>query len=129
MSNFNKVMLMGNLGADPEMRYTQGGTAVANFRIATTERWKDADGEMKERTDWHRIVVWGKQGETCGEHLRRGRSVFVEGRLQNREWEDKDGNKRWTTEVKADRVLFLAEGSKGRGETYEPVPGEEEIPF
>ncbi|MEQ8280818.1 MAG: single-stranded DNA-binding protein [Deltaproteobacteria bacterium] len=65
MSNFNKVMLTGNLGADPEMRYPQGGTAVANFRIATTERWKDADGEMQERTDWHRIVVWGKQGETC----------------------------------------------------------------
>lgn len=129
MSNFNKVMLMGNLGADPEMRYTQGGTAVANFRIATTERWKDADGEMQERTDWHRIVVWGKQGETCGEHLRRGRSVFVEGRLQNREWEDKDGNKRWTTEVKADRVLFLAESSKTKSESYEPVPGEEEIPF
>ncbi|MEQ9152751.1 MAG: single-stranded DNA-binding protein [Parvibaculum sp.] len=129
MSNFNKVMLMGNLGADPEMRYMQGGTAVANFRIATTGRWKDADGNMQERTDWHRIVVWGKQGETCGEHLRRGRSVFVEGRLQNREWEDKDGNKRWTTEVKADRVLFLAEGSKAKDETYEPVPGEEEIPF
>ncbi|MEQ8278593.1 MAG: single-stranded DNA-binding protein [Deltaproteobacteria bacterium] len=129
MSNFNKVMLMGNLGADPEMRYTQGGTAVANFRIATTERWKDVDGAMQERTDWHRIVVWGKQGETCGEHLRRGRGVLVEGRLQNSEWEDKNGNKRWTTEVKADRVLFLAEGSKTSGEPHEPVPGENEIPF
>lgn len=130
MANFNKVMLMGNLGADPEMRYTQGGNAVANFRIATTERWKNADGEPQEKTEWHRIVVWGKQAEACGEHLRRGRAVFVEGSLQTREWEDKEGIKRWTTEVKADRVQFVGGvPTERRTDANEPVPGEEEIPF
>jgi single-strand DNA-binding protein len=113
MASLNKVILIGNLGADPEVRYTASGSPVANFRIATSEQWTDRNGEKQERTEWHRIVVWGKQAETCGEYLRKGRSVYVEGRLQSREWEDKDGNKRTTVEVNADRVLFL--GGRGEG--------------
>lgn len=113
MASLNKVMLIGNLGADPEVRYTSGGTAVANFRIATTEVWNSKDGERQERTEWHRIVVWGKQGENCGAYLRKGRSVHVEGRIQTREWEDREGQKRYTTEIVADRVTFL--GSRGEG--------------
>lgn len=111
MASMNKVILIGNLGADPEVRYTQNGTAVANFRIATSEQWTDKNGERQERTEWHRIVVWGRQAETSGEYLRKGRSVCVEGKIQTREWEDKDGNRRFTTEIKADNVTFLG----GRG--------------
>lgn len=122
MASLNKVLLMGNLGADPEIRFTPGGSAVANFRIATTEVWNDKQsGERKEKTEWHRIVVWGKQAEHCGEYLKKGRAVFVEGRLETREWQDKDGNKRWTTEVKADRVTFIGSG-RGEG-AYEPRGG------
>ena len=113
MASLNKVILIGNLGADPEVRYTASGSTVANFRIATSEQWNDRNGERQERTEWHRIVVWGRQAETCGEYLRKGRSVYVEGRIQTREWEDKDGNRRWTTEINADRVLFL--GGRGEG--------------
>jgi single-strand DNA-binding protein len=107
----NKVILVGRLGRDPEIRYTQGGQAVANFTVATNERWLGKDGERQERTEWHRIVVWGKQAETCSEYLSKGRQVYLEGRLQTREWEDKDGNKRWTTEIVATTVQFL--GSRG----------------
>ena len=108
MASLNKVMLIGNLGRDPEIRYTTGGTAVANFTMATTERWNDqSSGERKERTEWHRVVVWGKQAEIAGEYLRKGRPVFVEGSMQTREWTDRDGNKRYTTEVKAQRFQML----------------------
>jgi len=114
MASINKVFLIGNLGADPEVRYTQGGGAVCNFRMATTEVWNSKQsGERQERTEWHRIVVWGKQGEHCGEYLKKGRPCHVEGRIQTREWEDRDGNKRYTTEIVADRVTFLG----GRGES------------
>lgn len=114
MASLNKVILIGNLGADPEIRYTASNTAVTNFRIATTERWNDKQsGERREQTEWHRIVVWGRQAEHCNEYLSKGRSVYVEGRLQYREWEDKDGNKRWTTEINANQVLFL--GGRGEG--------------
>jgi len=113
MASVNKVFLIGNLGADPEVRFTQNGTPVANFRIATSETWNDKSGERQERTEWHRIVVWGRQAETCGEYLRKGRSVCVEGRLQTREWDDRDGNKRYTTEIKADNVTFLGGRSDG----------------
>jgi single-strand DNA-binding protein len=113
MASLNKVFLIGNLGADPEIRYTPSGTAVANFRIATTDVWNDKQGERQERTEWHRIVVWGKQAEHCAEYLKKGRAVHVEGRLQTREWEDKSNQKRWTTEIVADRVTFL--GSRGEG--------------
>lgn len=118
MASLNKVLLIGNLGADPELRVTQGGAQVASFRIATSERWTDKlSGEKKERTEWHRISVWGRQAESCADHLHKGRSVYVEGRLQTREWEDRDGNKRWTTEVNASRVLFL-EAGRGQGAGY-----------
>lgn len=111
MASLNKVMLMGNLGQDPEVRFTPGGQAVATFNIATTEQWADKAGQKQEKTEWHRIVVWGKQAENCKEYLSKGRSVFVEGRLQTREWTDKEGKKRWTTEINAQSVKFL--GSPG----------------
>jgi single-strand DNA-binding protein len=107
MAALNKVLLIGNLGRDPEVRYTSSGTAVANFTMATTERWTDRSGERQEKTEWHRIVVWDKQAEIVGEYLRKGRQVFVEGSLQTREWTDRDGNKRYTTEVRAQRVQML----------------------
>lgn len=116
MASLNKVILIGNLGADPEVRYTQGGTAVANFRIATSEQWTDQSGQRQERTEWHRIVAWGKQAELCGEYLRKGRSVCVEGQIQTREWEDREGQKRFTTEIKAQSVTFL--GGRGDGGGY-----------
>lgn len=112
--SLNKVMLIGHLGSDPELRYTQGGAAVANFNLATNERWTDKNGQSQEKTEWHRIVVWGKQAENCEKYLKKGRQVFIEGRLQTRDWEDKDGHKRYTTEVKADNVQFLS-GSAGGG--------------
>lgn len=105
--SLNKAMLIGNLGRDPEVRYTSGGTAVANFTLATNERWTDNAGERQERTEWHRIVVWGKQAEIAGEYLRKGRQIFVEGSLQTREWTDRDGNKRYTTEIRAQRFQML----------------------
>lgn len=117
MASLNKVMLIGNLGRDPEVRYTPGGSPVANFTMATTDRWSDAaSGEKKERTEWHRIVVWGKQAEIVGEYMRKGRQVFVEGSLQTREWTDRDGNKRYTTEVRAQRVQMLGRADEARNE-------------
>lgn len=111
MASVNKVILVGNLGRDPELRYTQGGQAVANFTIATTERFSTRDGDRQERTEWHRIVTWGKTAELCAQYLSKGRSVYLEGRLQTREWEDKEGQKRKTTEITAQTVQFLG----GRG--------------
>lgn len=111
----NKVILIGNLGADPEVRFTPSGQAVANFRIATSESWTDkGSGQKQERTEWHRIVVWGKLAELCGEYLKKGRQCYVEGRLQTREWTDKEGKKNYTTEVVAQTVQFLG-GPGGRG--------------
>jgi single-strand DNA-binding protein len=110
----NKVILIGNLGADPEVRFTPGGQAVANFRIATSDTWTDKQGQNQERTEWHRIVVWGKLAELCGEYLKKGRQCFVEGRLQTREWTDKEGKKNYTTEVVAVGVTFLG-GRDGAG--------------
>lgn len=111
----NKVILVGNLGADPEVRFTPGGQAVANFRIATSESWNDKNGQKQERTEWHRIVVWGKLAELCGEYLAKGRQCFIEGRLQTREWTDKENKKNYTTEVVASNVTFLGgrEGAAG----------------
>ncbi|MEW5740166.1 MAG: single-stranded DNA-binding protein [Myxococcota bacterium] len=111
----NKVILIGNLGADPEVRFTPGGQAVANFRIATNESWTDKQGQKQERTEWHRIVVWGKQAENCGEYLKKGRQAYVEGRLQTREWTDKEGKKNYTTEIVANTVQFLG-GGRGGGD-------------
>jgi len=107
----NKVMLIGHLGADPEMRYTPNGQAVASLRVATSETWNDREGGKQERTEWHRVVVWGKLAELCNNYLRKGRQAYFEGRLQTRQWEDRDGNKRYTTEIVARDIGFLG----GRG--------------
>jgi len=112
MAGVNKAILVGNLGKDPELRYTQGGQAVVNFPIATTEQWTDKNGERQERTEWHRIVVWGKSGENCAQYLSKGRPVYVEGRIQTREWEDQSGQKRYTTEINAQTVQFLGSGPR-----------------
>ncbi|MBW2191659.1 MAG: single-stranded DNA-binding protein [Deltaproteobacteria bacterium] len=112
-ANVNKVILVGNLGADPDLRHTSNGTAVCELRLATNESWTDKDGKKQERTEWHRLVAWDKLGEICAEHLSKGRQIFVEGRLRTRKWEDKDGNDRWTTEIVAKDVQFL--GSKDDG--------------
>ena len=114
-SGLNKVLLIGNLGKDPEVRYTPGGQAVANFNIATNEAWTDKSGQKQERTEWHRIVVWGKVAELCGEYLSKGRQVYIEGKLQTREWNNKEGAKQTTTEVVANQVLFLSGGERGAG--------------
>ncbi|MCL2760374.1 MAG: single-stranded DNA-binding protein [Desulfuromonadales bacterium] len=111
MASLNKVLLIGNLGKDPEVRYTTSGQAVASFSIATTERFKNRNGEMEERTEWHNIVLWGRQAEIAKEYLAKGRSVFIEGRLQTRKWQDKDGRDRYTTEIVGDKMQFV--GSRG----------------
>ncbi len=113
MAGLNKVTLIGNLGRDPELRYTANGQAVTNFTLATTESFSKRDGGRDERTEWHRIVAWGKLAEICGEYLAKGRQIYVEGRIQTREWEDKDGNKRWTTEIVARNMQMLGRRSEG----------------
>ena len=134
----NKAILIGNLGGDPEVRYTQSGTAVANFSLATTERWKDKDGQQQEQTEWHKIVAFARLGEICGEYLSKGSKVYIEGRIQTRQWEDKDGNKRYTTEIVAREMKMLdSKGQQSTGGGYEAppipeptVPGDiEEPPF
>lgn len=113
MRGVNKAIIIGNLGKDPELRYTSSGTAVARFSVATSESWNNKQTNTKEeRTEWHNIVVWGKMAELCGEYLKKGRSVFIEGRIQTRSWDDKEGKKRYTTEIVANNVQFLG-GSKG----------------
>ena len=144
MASVNRVILIGNLGRDPELRYTQGGQPVTSFSLATNERFKNREGQPQERTEWHRIVVWGQTAEHCAQYLSKGRSIYVEGRLQTREWEDKEGQKRRTTEIVAQTVQFLggrggpggggggggAGGGAGpdRGEPG-PAPQGEDIPF
>jgi single-strand DNA-binding protein len=110
----NKVILVGNLGKDPEVRYTQTGSAVANFSIATSEQWNDRDGKRQERTEWHNIVVWGKQAESCGQYLAKGRQVYVEGSIRTRSYDDKTGTKRYVTEIVAQRIQFLGGGGGTR---------------
>jgi single-strand DNA-binding protein len=116
MASVNKAIVVGNMGSDPEVKFTPGGQAVANFSIATTDKW-EKDGQKQERTEWHRIVVWGKLAELCGQYLRKGRQVYVEGRLQTREWQDKDGNKRTTTEIVAQGVQFLGKNDQAAEST------------
>lgn len=116
----NRVTLVGRLGADPEVKRMPNGNAVTSFSLATTETWKGKDGEKRERVEWHRIVVWGKLAEICGEHLNKGRLVYIEGKLQTRDWEDKNGNKRKTTEIIAETIQFLGGGK--RESTPEPEP-------
>ena len=115
MGSVNKVILVGNLGRDSELRYTPGGAAVATLNLATTEVWNDKAGQKQEKTEWHRIVLWGKQAESLQEYLTKGKQIYVEGRLQTRQWDDKDGNKKYTTEIKADRITLLGGGSGGSG--------------
>jgi single-strand DNA-binding protein len=154
--SLNKVMLLGNLGRDPEVRYTSSGRAVATFTLATSQRWKDQEGNEQEKTEWHRIVAWGRLGEVCGEFLSKGRQVFIEGRIQSREWADQEGVKRTTVEIIANDMIMLGgapgaqhsgyrgEGGPGRTQdrkpparspegpdtaSYQPPPPEDDIPF
>jgi len=116
MAGVNKVILVGNLGSDPQVRYTPSGQAVANFNIATSERFNNKAGEKEERTEWHRIVAWGKLAEICQQYLKKGKQVYIEGRLQTREWEDKQGQKQKTTEIVAQTMQMLGRvGDAGSG--------------
>jgi single-strand DNA-binding protein len=122
----NKVILVGNLGKDPDVRYTQTGSAVANFSIATSEQWNDRDGKRQERTEWHNIVVWGKQAESCGQYLSKGRQVYVEGSIRTRSYDDKSGNKRYITEIVAQRIQFLGGGGGTRlPQQTDAAPGDD----
>jgi single-strand DNA-binding protein len=118
MAGINKVILVGNLGADPEIRYTPSGTAVANFRIATSENRTNKEGQKETRTEWHRIVTFGKLAEICGEYLAKGKQVYIEGRIQTRQWDDKDGNKRYTTEIVANQMQMLGSAGGGAGRDH-----------
>jgi single-strand DNA-binding protein len=118
MSSLNKAMIIGNLGADPEVRYTQSNTAVANMSIATSDRYKDKNGEWKETTEWHKVVVWGRTAEVCQEYLKKGSKVYIEGAIQTSKWEDRDGQTRYTTEINARRMIMLdRKGSNPSGPT------------
>ncbi len=120
MAAVNKAIIVGNLGKDPEVRFTQSGRAVASFSVATTETWMDQESGRQERTEWHNIVVWGKQAETCGQYLSKGRQVYIEGSIRSRSYDDRDGNKRYITEIVAQRVQFLGGGGGGgRSGQYE----------
>ena len=156
--SLNKVLLLGNLGRDPEVRYTASGKAVTTFTLATSQRWRDQDGNDQERTEWHRVVAWGRLGEIAGEYLNKGKQVFVEGRIQTREWEDQEGNRRTTVEIIASDMIMMGGGSgfsqqkdaeegpprqtskqsgprgdgpkkTGEGRSYPPPPPEDDIPF
>src|SRR4051812_47817584 len=116
MGSVNKAILVGNLGRDAEMRFTAGGTPVATVSLATTERYNDREGQKKEETEWHRVVIWGKTAESLHEYLTKGKQIYVEGRIQTREWTNKEGQKVKTTEIRADRVVLLSSGSGGGGE-------------
>ncbi|MBD3232499.1 MAG: single-stranded DNA-binding protein [candidate division Zixibacteria bacterium] len=113
MASVNLAILIGNLGKDPELRYTPSGAAVASFSMATTEKWKDKDGQLAERTEWHNIVCWGRQAEVANEYLKKGSPVYIEGRIQNRSYDDRDGNRRYITEIVCRRLQLL--GGRGGG--------------
>ncbi len=115
MASVNKVILVGNLGRDPEVRYMPSGDAIANLSVATTETWKDKNGEKQEATEWHRVVFFGKQAEICGQYLKKGSQIYVEGSLRTRKWQDKDGQDRYTTEIRGERMQML--GSRAGGGT------------
>jgi single-strand DNA-binding protein len=124
MASVNKVILIGNLGRDPETRYTTGGDAVTNLRLATTETWKDKSGEKQEKTEWHTVVLFGRQAEIAGEYLKKGRSVYIEGRLQTRKYTDKEGVEKYSTEVVGDRMQLLGSRDGGGGGDAEFAGGE-----
>jgi single-strand DNA-binding protein len=115
MGSVNKVILVGNLGRDAELRYTPGGAAVATINMATTEVWNDKGGQKQEKTEWHRVVLWGKTAESLNEYLTKGKQIYVEGRLQTRKWQDKDGQDKYTTEIRGDRIVLLGGGGGGGG--------------
>ena len=141
----NKAIIVGNLGKDPEVRFTQSGQAMARFSVATTETWMDRENGRQERTDWHNIVVWGKQAETCGQYLAKGRQVYIEGSIRPRNYEDKEGNTRYTTDIVAQRVQFLGSrdgGGTRSGQSFDDgpsggfddagagsVPPDDDVPF
>jgi single-strand DNA-binding protein len=143
MASLNKVMLIGNLGKDPEVRYTASGTAVASFSIATSERFKGKSGDWEEKTEWHNVTLWGRLAEIAGEYLAKGKTVYIEGRLQTRKWQDRDGKDRYTTEVVGDRMQMLsgkgdggsrqsgAKGDSSGGQGFEEPPfnPDDDIPF
>ena len=136
MASLNRVLLIGNLGADPELSYTPSGTAKVSMRLATHETWTNKGGEKGERTEWHRVIAWGRLAEICGEYLTKGRQIFIEGRIQTRSWEDRDGNKRWMTEVVASTMQMLGSPRGDRHETELPpadlpdMPeADDDIPF
>ncbi|RUM36032.1 MAG: single-stranded DNA-binding protein [Desulfobulbus sp.] len=124
----NKAILIGNLGADPELRYTQSGTPVASFTVATSRRWKDKEGQQQEETEWHKIVAWSRLAEICGEYLNKGSRVYIEGRLQTRKWQDQNGNDRYTTEIVAQEMKMLSPRGEsggsygGGGGGFDPGP-------
>jgi single-strand DNA-binding protein len=121
----NKVMLIGNLGRDPELRYTQGGQPILNMRLATNESYQNRDGERQEKTEWHSVILWGKRGEALGKILSKGSQLCIEGRLQTRSWEDKQGQKRYTTEIVATNVILLGgRGGGGGGQSYDEPPAQ-----
>lgn len=136
MGSVNKVLLVGNLGKDAELRYTPGGDGVATLTLATAEQWKDKSGQKQEKTEWHRIIVWGKQAEALAPYLIKGKSIYVEGKLQTRQWE-KDGAKHYTTEIRADRIVLLGGAQNGerqdrqepRQEAAKPASGFEQSGF
>jgi single-strand DNA-binding protein len=133
--SLNKVMIIGNLGSDPEVRYSQNGAAVGNMTVATNDKWTDKQGQQQEKTEWHRVVIFGKQAENCGKYLKKGRSVYVEGSLQTRSWDD-NGQKRYTTEIVAKNVQFIGGSSGGHDSAPAPAGGDysqsfndDDIPF
>ncbi len=124
----NKVMLIGNLGRDPEIRYTQGGTAVATFTVATTEKFKGKDGQMQDQTEWHRIVAWSRLAEICGEYLHKGSKVYIEGKLQTRKWTDQNGNEKFTTEIIAREMKMLSPRGSSDQDSYGGGYGDPSFP-
>ncbi len=126
--SLNKVMLLGHIGRDPEVRYTSSGRAVATFTLATSQRWKDQDGTEQERTEWHRIVAWGKLGEICSEYLSKGKQIFLEGRIQSREWEDQDGNRRTTYEIVANDIIMVGSSGAQQNRSQEAPKKPTQIP-
>uniref|UniRef100_A0A6M3J7B1 Putative single-stranded DNA-binding protein n=1 Tax=viral metagenome TaxID=1070528 RepID=A0A6M3J7B1_9ZZZZ len=133
MGSVNKAIILGFLGADPEVRTIGNGQTVANLRVATTEKWTDKGGQRQEKTEWHRVVVWGQQAEHCGQYLTKGRQVYIEGSIETRKWSDKDGNERQSTEIKARSVVFLGSGDgqsrskpsqheQSKRDGYQPAP-------
>lgn len=136
MGSVNKAIVVGNLGIDPQLKKTASGNSVCNFSLATNEAWTGKDGTKNERTEWHRIVVWGPQADACAKYLAKGRQVYVEGRIQTRQWTDKEGNERYTTEIVANQVTFLGGAGEGGGSRSNSAPSkpaetfaDEDIPF